>query len=58
MNYETLIKLLNTLAQEYLFRDGQEVDIPTAGRLLNHLEAIIGEANTLNNKTSGPARRP
>ncbi|MBP7765387.1 MAG: chemotaxis protein CheA [Syntrophaceae bacterium] len=51
MNYETLIKLLNTLAQEYLFRDGQEVDIPTAGRLLNHLEAIIGEANTLNNKT-------
>jgi len=37
MNYENLIKLLNTLAQEYLFMDSKELDIPAAGRFLNQL---------------------
>ena len=47
MDYENLIKLLNTLAQEYLFMDSKDVDIPMAGKLLNHLELIIDEAKKL-----------
>ena len=47
MEYENLIKLLNTLAQEYLFMDSKDVDIPVAGKLLNHLELITDEAKKL-----------
>ena len=47
MDYENLIKLLNTLAQEYLFMDTKDVDIPMAGKLLNHLELIMDEAKKL-----------
>lgn len=47
MNYENLIKLLNTLAQEYLFMDSKELDIPAAGRFLNQLEQIMDEAKKL-----------
>lgn len=47
MNYENLIKLLNTLAQEYLFLDTKDIDIPTAGKLLNQLELIIDEAKKI-----------
>lgn len=44
MEYENLIKQLNTLAQEYLFLDSKDIDIPTAGKFLNHLELIMDEA--------------
>ncbi len=44
MEYDNLIKHLNTLAQEYLFLDSKDIDIPTAGKLLNHLEGIMDEA--------------
>lgn len=47
MNYENLIKLLNALAQEYLFMDSKELDIPAAGRFLNQLEQIMDEAKKL-----------
>ncbi len=47
MDYENLIKLLNELAQEYLFMDSPEMDIPTAGKFLNHLERITDEAKKL-----------
>ncbi|MEN6468930.1 MAG: hypothetical protein ABFD45_08290, partial [Smithella sp.] len=47
MNYENLIKLLNTLAQEYLFLDTKDIDSPTAGKLLNQLELIMDEAKKL-----------
>jgi two-component system, chemotaxis family, sensor kinase CheA len=47
MDYENLIKLLNSLAQEYLFLDTKEVDIPMAGKLLNHLELIMDDAKRL-----------
>jgi two-component system chemotaxis sensor kinase CheA len=49
MQYEDMIKLLNTLAQEYLFRDSKELDIPTAGKLLNYLELISEEARKQKN---------
>jgi two-component system, chemotaxis family, sensor kinase CheA len=44
MDYSNLIKMLNDLAQEYLFKDSKEMDIPLAGKLLNQLELIIDEA--------------
>jgi len=47
MEYDNLIKLLNTLAQEYLFMDSKDMDIPTAGKLLNHLELIMDEAKKI-----------
>ena len=47
MEYDNLIKLLNSLAQEYLFLDTKDIDIPTAGKLLNHLELIMDEAKKL-----------
>ena len=47
MEYDNIIKLLNTLAQEYLFLDSTDIDIPTAGKLLNHLESITDEAKKL-----------
>lgn len=47
MDYENLIKLLNTLAQEYLFMDQKDMDIPMAGKFLNHLELITDEAKKL-----------
>jgi two-component system, chemotaxis family, sensor kinase CheA len=49
MQYDEMIKLLDTLAQEYLFRDSKELDIPTAGKLLNYLELITEEARKQKN---------
>lgn len=39
-----MLKLVDGLAQEFLFQDSKEIDIPAAGRLLNHLEKILEEA--------------
>ena len=47
MNYENLLRLLNTLAQEYLFMDTKDMDIPTAGKFLNQLEQIMDEAKKM-----------
>ena len=44
MKFKELISLLDGLAQEFLFRDSKDLDIPAAGKLLNHLEKIIEEA--------------
>jgi two-component system chemotaxis sensor kinase CheA len=44
MKFNGLINLVDGLAQEFLFRDSKDLDIPTAGKLLNHLEKIIEEA--------------
>jgi len=43
MNYDGMIGLLDKLAQEYLFWDCKNIDIPASGKLLNHLENIINE---------------
>jgi two-component system chemotaxis sensor kinase CheA len=57
MNYDEMINLLDLLAQEYLFLDCKNIDIPTAGKLLNHLENIINEAQkTKTSALSGCAR--
>lgn len=42
-----MIKLLDVLAQEYLFLDCKDIDIPTAGKLLNHLENISNESRKI-----------
>jgi len=44
MKYENIISLINDLAQEYLFLDNKDIDIPAAGKHLNHLEKIVNEA--------------
>ena len=44
MNYDEIINLLDLLAQEYLFLDCKDIDIPTAGKLLNNLESISNES--------------
>ena len=47
MEYDSLITLLDGLAQEYLFLDSKEIDIPSAGKFLNQLEKISVEAQSL-----------
>ncbi len=47
MNDENLIRLLNALAEEYLFMDTKDLDIPTAGKFLDQLEQIMDEAERL-----------
>ena len=47
MEYDSIISLLDGLAQEYLFLDSKEIAIPAAGKFLNHLEKIIAEAQNL-----------
>ncbi len=42
-----MISLLDALAQEYLFLDCKDIDIPTAGKLLNHLENIGNESEKI-----------
>jgi two-component system, chemotaxis family, sensor kinase CheA len=44
MEYDGMIGLLDGLAQEFLFLDCKNIDIPIAGKLLNHLENIISES--------------
>jgi two-component system chemotaxis sensor kinase CheA len=47
MNYDEMISLLDLLAQEYLFLDCKNIDIPTAGKLLNNLESISNECQRI-----------
>ncbi len=47
MNYDAMLSLLDELAQEYLFLDCKNIDIPTAGKLLNNLESIINESQKI-----------
>jgi len=44
MECDEIIKLLDELAQEFLFLDCQDIDIPTTGKLLNRLEDISNTA--------------
>lgn len=48
MSYETLINLLNEMASDFMFLEGSEVDIPAAGKFMNHLDKIAGEAEEAN----------
>ncbi|MRR16413.1 MAG: chemotaxis protein CheA [Deltaproteobacteria bacterium] len=47
MNDENLIRLLNTLAEEYLFMDTKDLGVEAAGKFLSQLERIMDEAEKL-----------
>jgi len=48
MDCSALIKTIDNLASEMLFLDGKEIDIPSSGKFMNHLESIIKTAEPLN----------
>ncbi len=41
---DSLTVLVNSIASDFLFIDGKEIDVPTAGKLLNTLDGIIQDA--------------
>ena len=47
MECDSLIKLIDGMASEFLFLETREIDVPTAGKLLNNLDDIIKEADAL-----------
>lgn len=47
MNIETLLKSIDLIASDFLFLDSQDMNIPTAGKFLNSLEGLTGEAAEL-----------
>jgi two-component system, chemotaxis family, sensor kinase CheA len=48
MSYETLINLLNEMASDFMFLDGAQIDVPAAGKFMNHLDKIAGKAAEAN----------
>ena len=44
MKYEKLSGLIDGVASDFLFLDEKTIDLPTAGKLINQVEAIISEA--------------
>ncbi len=42
---DSLAGKINEMASDFLFLEGPEVDIPSAGKFLNHLEGILREAS-------------
>ena len=48
MSYETLINLLNEMAADFMFLNGAEIDVPAAGKFMNHLDRIAGKAAEAN----------
>ncbi|PXF55186.1 MAG: chemotaxis protein CheA [Deltaproteobacteria bacterium] len=47
MECDSLMNLIDGMASEFLFLETREIDIPTAGKLLNNLDDIIKEADDL-----------
>ncbi|MBU8850145.1 MAG: chemotaxis protein CheA [Desulfobacterales bacterium] len=43
--YDTLMSLIDGMASDFLFIDGSEIDMITAGKFLNNLEGLIKEAD-------------
>jgi two-component system chemotaxis sensor kinase CheA len=48
MSYEILTNLLNEMAADFMFLDGEEIDIPAVGKFMNHLDKIAGKAEEAN----------
>ena len=48
MSYEILINLLNDMAADFMFLDGTEIDVPAAGKFMNHLDKIAGKVEEAN----------
>lgn len=46
MQFDSLINKLNGMASDFLFLDGQKLDIPTSGKFLNQLDEVIQEAQS------------
>ena len=46
--YGSLVSLIDGMASEFLFIDGREIDIITAGKFLNNLDELIKEADSQN----------
>ncbi|PKN32609.1 MAG: chemotaxis protein CheA [Deltaproteobacteria bacterium HGW-Deltaproteobacteria-19] len=44
MEKNKLANKIDEMASDFLFLEGQEIDIPTAGKFLNYLEGILQEA--------------
>ena len=47
MSHDQLMNLIDGIASDFLFLEDQDVDIPTAGKFLNQLDAIIRGAEAL-----------
>ena len=47
MECDSLMNLIDGMASEFLFLETREIDVPTAGKLLNNLDDIIKEADDL-----------
>ena len=47
MKYDHLISLIDEIASDFLFLDGDVIDVPSTGNFLNQLGGIIKEAETL-----------
>ncbi len=47
MEYDSLMKLIDGIASNFLFLDSREIDVPAAGNFLNKLERLIKEAEAL-----------
>jgi len=45
-DHDALMILINNLASDFLFIDGKEIDVPTAGKFLNTLDGLIKEADS------------
>jgi two-component system, chemotaxis family, sensor kinase CheA len=48
MDYSELIKSIDDLASDLVFLEKREIDIPSSGKFMNHLEEIIKAAGALN----------
>ncbi len=44
-DHDSLMVLINNLASDFLFIDGKEIDVPTAGKFMNTLDGLIKEAD-------------
>ena len=47
MECDSLMNLIDGMASEFLFLETREIDVPTAGKLLNNLDNLIKEADAL-----------
>jgi len=47
MECDSLMKLIDGMASEFLFLETKEIDVPTAGKFLNSLDNLIKEADAL-----------
>ena len=47
MECDSLMKLIDDMASEFLFLEIREIDVPTAGKLLNNLDKLTKEADAL-----------